>query len=245
MRMIIDTEARTINGEPLYSKESFELLSDLWLKVGWELKLPYTYTWLGFPVLQLPDDLIRIQEVIVRLKPDVIVETGIAHGGSLIYYASLCKIMGHGRVIGIEKGLRCRSKIEAHPLSYYISMIEGDSVDPQIVRMVHQMCHGLRVMVILDSNHERHHVYSELMAYSDLIAPGYYIVACDGNLRDLADVPRGSIEWKWNNPQEAAKDFACRNPQFVIEEPSWPFNESQLSSNVTYWPSAWLRRQGD
>ena len=101
--MIIDTNLKTVDGKPLYSREAFELISDLWLKVGWELKYPYTFSWLGFPILQIPEDMVRIQETIFRVKPDVIVETGVAHGGSLIYYASLCKIMGHGRVIGVER----------------------------------------------------------------------------------------------------------------------------------------------
>ena len=249
MKIMIDTETKTMHlgggsDRSLFTKESFELLSDLWLQVGWELKYPYTFTWLGLPILQIPEDMIRVQEVVFRLKPDVIVETGIAHGGSLAYYASLCKLIDHGHVIGIEKGLRCKEAIDAHPLATHITMIEGDSIAPEVVKLVHEMCKDQRVMVILDSNHGRQHVYKELQAYSDLIKPDYYIVACDGNLCDLADVPRGSPEWKWNNPKEAAKDFASSNPEFVIEEPRWPFNESKLSRNVTYWPSAWLRRQG-
>jgi cephalosporin hydroxylase len=242
MKIEIDTDARTLNGEPLYSKQSFELLSDLWLKVGWDLKYPYTFSWMGLPILQIPEDMIRMQEVIWRLKPDVIVETGVAHGGSLVYYASLCESMGHGCVIGVEKGLRCLDAIRSSPMSHRITVIEGSSTAPDVVRLVREMCIGQTVLVILDSDHSRDHVYRELEAYSGLIKPGYYIVASDGNMADLADVPRGSPEWKWNNPQEAARLFACRNPQFVIEEPNWPFNESVLSKNVTYWPSAWLRR---
>lgn len=240
--MIIDTDKLMLDGRPLYSKESFELLSDLWLRVGWQLKVPYTYSWMGFPILQIPEDMIRIQEVIYRLKPDVIVETGVAHGGSLIYYASLCKILGHGRVIGIEKGLRCREAIQRHPLGEYITLFEGSSTDPRIVNLIHHACQGETVMVILDSDHSKAHVAKELEAYHDLIRSGFYIVATDGNMQDLADVPRGTPEWKWNNPQEAAKEFACRHSEFVIEQPSWPFNESKLDRNITYWPSAWLRR---
>lgn len=96
--------------------------------------------------------------------------------------------------------------------------------------------------MILDSNHSKEHVARELEAYHDMIEPGSYIVATDGNMRDLAEVPRGRKEWKWNNPQEAAIEFASRHPEFVIEQPAWPFNESWLTKNVTYWPSAWLRR---
>ncbi len=246
MNIQINTEARTISTgaglRNLYTREAFELLSDLWLKVGWELKYPYTFSWLGFPILQIPEDMIRIQEVIFRLKPDVIVETGIAHGGSLIYYASLCKLVGNGKVIGIEKGVRCRDQIDAHPLRSYIQIAEGDSVSPGIVKWVHDLCRGQSVLIILDSNHSRQHVAAELKAYHDLVQPGYYIVACDGNMKDLADVPRGNLQWEWDNPQEAAKDFVAGLRNFVIEQPKWPFNESQLSRNITYWPSAWLRR---
>ena len=186
--------------------------------------------------------MIRIQEVIYRLKPDCIVETGIAHGGSLIYYATLCKVMGHGEVIGIEKGLRCRKQVEAHPLSDYITMIEGDSVSADVVAQVHRLCAGKKTLVILDSCHSREHVSNELMAYHDLIDKDYYIVAADGNIKDLADTPRGRKDWVWDNPQEAAKDFARVHPEFVIEQPSRPFNESKLTANTTYWPSAFLRR---
>lgn len=246
MKIVLDTTLKALSADghsmALYSKEAFELLSDLWLKVGWDLKVPYTYSWLGFPILQIPDDMIRMQEVIFRLKPDVIMETGVAHGGSLIYYASLCKIIGKGSVIGIEKGLRCRKAIESHELGPLIRLIEGDSTAPEIVAQVHRKCAGKKTMVILDSDHSKLHVAKELEAYHDLIQSGFYIVAADGNMQDLADVPRGSPEWKWNNPQEAAKEFAVKHPEFVIEQPAWPFNESQLDKNITYLPSAWLRR---
>ncbi|MFZ2541694.1 MAG: CmcI family methyltransferase, partial [Gallionella sp.] len=94
MIITIDTDAQTLNGEPLYSDASYELLSNLCLKVGWNQRVPYTYSFMGFPILQIPDDMIRMAEVITRLRPDVIVETGVAHGGSLIFYASLLKAMG-------------------------------------------------------------------------------------------------------------------------------------------------------
>jgi cephalosporin hydroxylase len=242
MRITIDTKLRTLNGEPLYTKASFELLSDLWLQVGWQLKYPYTFSWMGLPILQIPEDMIRMQEVVWRLKPDVIVETGVAHGGSLVYYAALCKVIGHGRVIGIEKGLRCRPAISAHPLEPYITLIEGDSVDPMVVDAVRMMCEGHKTLVILDSDHSRAHVAKELAAYAPLIQPGFYIVACDGNMQDLAEVPRGKRQWRWDNPQEAAREFAATHPEFAIEDPAWPFNESELTRAVTYWPSAWLRR---
>ena len=249
MKILIDTTAETIAyGEgahtslPLYSTAGFEFLTDLWLKQGWALKLPYTYSWLGFPILQLPDDMIRMQEVIARIKPDVIVETGVAHGGSVIFYASLCRALGHGEVIGIEKGLRCREKVEASYLANHITLLEGDSVDPAMVGFVRRRCADRKTLVILDSDHSKEHVAKELEAYSGMVSLGSYIVATDGNMGELADVPRGKPEWSWNNPKEAAKAFAYSHSDFEIEQPAWPFNESELRRNVTYWPSAWLKR---
>ena len=97
-------------------------------------------------------------------------------------------------------------------------------------------------MVILDSNHTYAHVHDELEAYADLVTPGAYIVATDGIMHDLADVPRGTPGWATDNPTFAARDFAAKHPEFVIEQPAWPFNESGLVNNITHWPGAWLRR---
>jgi cephalosporin hydroxylase len=184
--------------------------------------------------------------VIWRVQPDVIVETGVAHGGSLVYYASLCKVIGKGRVIGVDIEIRPhnRQAIEAHPLSSLITLVEGDSIAPETVRKVHSLVKpGEVVMVFLDSCHTKQHVLAELEAYHDLISPGSYIVATDGIMRDLHDVPRGKPEWAWDNPAAAVVEFVSRHPEFVVEQPAWPFNESDLSTNVTHWPGAWLRRR--
>ena len=101
---------------------------------------------------------------------------------------------------------------------------------------------GEKVLVILDSNHTRDHVAAELEAYSPLVTPGSYIVATDGSMEFLHDVPRGHAGWITDNPSAAARDFAARHPEFVLEQPAWPFNESQLRENITHWPDAWLRR---
>ncbi len=228
--------------ETMYSKEEFERLTDLWLKVGWQMKYPYTFSYWGMPILQIPEDVQRMQEVIFRLKPDVIVETGVAHGGSLVYYASICQLLDHGEVIGVEKGLRSRATIEAHPMSHRITLIEGDSVSREIVDQVSARCEGKTVLVILDSCHSKAHVAAELEAYHHLVNKGSYIVATDGNMQDLHDVPRGNPEWIWNNPQQAAIEFADKHPEFVFEQPERVFNESTLTANVTYWPKSWLKR---
>ena len=254
MKLNIDTEKQTltvIDGDhqenhPLYSKKAFELLSMQWMKVGWNQKYQYTFSWMGRPVIQLPEDMIRIQEVIYRVKPDVIIETGVAHGGSLIYYASLCKAMDKGRIIGVDIEIRPhnRSAVEAHELSSYITLIEGSSTDTAIVRQVKSLIKPEEtVLVILDSDHSKQHVTDELEAYHSLVNPGSYIVATDGAMKDLNDVPRGKEDWAWNHPTAAAEEFVGSHPEFVIEQPAWPFNESELTENITHWPGAWLKRR--
>lgn len=253
MKITIDTQKKILSCEDnsevktfdLYSTEAFKLLSDQWLKIGWDQKYPYTFSWLGRPIIQLPEDMIRIQEVIYRIKPDVIIETGVAHGGSLIFYAGLCKIMGKGRVIGVDIEIRPhnRKAIESHELFAFIKLIEGSSTDKQIVDDVKSFVQaGEKVLVILDSNHTEEHVLAELKAYHDLVTQGSYIVATDGIMKDLYDVPRGNAEWKSNNPTTAVTEFLKTHQDFVLEQPHWPFNESDLSENITHWPCAWLRR---
>jgi cephalosporin hydroxylase len=229
----------------LYSREAFEIISEIWLKVGWNEKYVYTFSWLGRPIIQLPEDIIRIQEVIYRVKPDVIVETGVAHGGSLIFYASLCKAMGRGRVVGVDIEIRPhnRAAIEAHELASYITLLEGNSTDPKIVNSVKgRIQPGESVLVILDSNHTKAHVLEELDAYHHIVTPGSYIVATDGSMRDLYDVPRGKPEWIYDNPAAAATAFAVQHPEFRQEQPPWPFKESELCKNISHWPSAYFCR---
>lgn len=253
MKLILDTQSKTLTLDEagqsrvldLYSKEAFEAISRQWVRVGWNQKYQYTFSWMGRPIIQLPEDMVRMQEVIFQLKPDVIIETGVAHGGSLIFYSSLCKAMGKGRVIGIDIEIRPhnRAAIEAHPLSDRITLIEGSSTAPEIVAQAKALVKpGEMVLVILDSNHTYAHVHDELEAYAELVSPGSYIVATDGIMYDLADVPRGVPGWTTDNPTFAARDFAAKHPEFVIEQPAWPFNESSLEHNITHWPGAWLKR---
>ncbi len=254
MKISIDTEKQIISeikdgfGRDinLYSTEAFEILSQLWLKVGWNQKHIYTFTWLGRPIIQLPEDVLRAQEVVYRLKPDVIIETGIAHGGSLILWASLCKVMGKGRVIGIDIEIRPhnRTAIEAHELFKWISLIEGGSTDAEIVKKVKSMIKpDETVLILLDSNHTKQHVLAELEAYHELVTSGSYIVATDGIMKDIHDVPRGKAEWLKDNPSDAALEFASSHPEFTVEQPDWLFNESELTQGITHWPQAWLRRK--
>jgi cephalosporin hydroxylase len=255
MRITIDTEKRTLSLDrgqekeqlPLYSSRAFEVISDLWVKLGWDRKYSYTFTWLGRPIVQLPEDVLRIQELIWKVRPDVIVETGVAHGGSLMLYASVCKALGKGRVIGVDIEIRQhnRKAIEEHVLSPLIRLIEGSSTAQGTVREVQGLIgEDQTVLVILDSCHTREHVLNELESYAPLVSTGSYIIATDGIMKELWDQPRGNPEWAWDNPVNAAEEFVSRHPEFVIEQPEWLFNESNLASNITYWPSAFLRRKG-
>jgi cephalosporin hydroxylase len=255
MKIQIDTDSKTlvhcsgadVQSLPLYSDAAFKILSDVWLKVGWNAKYSYGFTWMGRPIIQLPEDVLRMQEMIFSLKPHVIVETGVAHGGSLIFYASLFEAMRHnGRVIGIDIEIRPnnRKAIEEHPLSDRITLVEGSSIDSEIVAQVKALVSpDERVLVILDSNHLRDHVRGELEAYCCLVSPGSYIVATDGIMRDVADVPRGTSTWVKDNPTEAAEEFAAAHPEFELTDVPFAFNESTLDFQLTYWPGAWLRRR--
>ena len=231
---------------PLGSAQGFALVSRTWLRAGWDAKYVYSFTWLGRPIIQLPEDLLRVQEVIYSHRPTLIIETGVAHGGSLVYYASLFKLMGiAGRVIGIDIEIRPhnRSAIEAHELFSYITLLEGSSVAPAIVDHVRALIGAEdRVMVILDSNHTKAHVRAELEAYGPLVSKGSFIVASDGIMHWLGGAPRTQPDWAWNNPREAAAEFLQTHPEFELASVIPPFNEGSVTEPVTYWPDAWLRR---
>lgn len=255
MRLTIDTDQNTLEvvdgGETkaldLYGKDAYEHIARMWMKTSWNQKYSYTFTWMGRPLIQHPEDVLRMQEVIYTLKPDVIIETGVAHGGSLIFYASLLDTMKKGKVVGVDIEIRPhnRKAIEAHELSHLITLIEGDSVAPAIIDQVRENVKpGDTVLVILDSDHSYGHVAKELEAYHEFVSPGSYIVATDGLMQDLYDVPRGAPGWDTDNPAKAARDFAAANADFEISQPKWLFNESDLSDNLTGWPDAWLLRKG-
>jgi cephalosporin hydroxylase len=255
MRFEVDTEQGTlsVSGDgagavehDLWSADGFAALSDLWVAVGWQQKYSYRFSWLGRPVIQLPEDLVRIQEIVVALRPDLIVETGIAHGGSLVFYASLCELLGHGRVVGVDIEIRPhnRAALEAHGLRPRMTLIEGGSTDPDVVSQVREeVGDAERVLVILDSNHTKDHVAAELEAYHELVTPGSWLVAMDGVMRLVAGVPRGEPGWRDDNPSAAAAEFAAAHPEFEIAEPPPSFDESEVAGDVTYSPGGWLRRK--
>ena len=244
MKLTIDTEAGVLTTEtsgtiPLYSTEAFEIISRQWVRIGWASNYYFTLNWFGRPILQLPDDLVRLQEVIYEIQPDVILECGIYHGGSLLFHASLCEAIGRGRVIGIDINIApdTREAIAKHRLAHRITMIEGDSIAPGTIAAVQSAIQpGESVLAILDSHHSREHVAGELAAYAPLVTPGSCIIAADGVMRDLTDVPGGDPSWSWDNPASAALEFAAAHPEFEMKAPRGP-------RNITYWPDAWLWRK--
>ena len=252
MKLIIDTDAATLqqfaagsqNTYPLFSKEAFELLSLQWVRVGWSLRYYHNFSWCGHPILQLPEDLLRLQEVIFQVRPKVIIETGVYQGGSLLFHATLLNTIGGGKVIGIDRTIapQLRESIAAHPLGSMIELFEADSTSPEIVTQVQRSIPpDAPVLVILDSGHSKAHVAQELECYAPLVTPGSYIIATDGIMADLHDVPGGQPEWKSDNPQTAANEFAARHPEFQQAQPKWLFHDGPITENVTYWPGAWMR----
>lgn len=242
---ISETQNGTTVSHALESAEGFEIATKAWLRAGWDAKYVYSFAWMGRPVIQLPDDLMKIQEVIYAIAPDVIIETGVAHGGSLIFYASLCKAMEKGRIVGIDIEIRPhnRAAIEGHPLSSYITLLEGSSVAPEVVEQTRaQIKDGESTLIILDSNHSKAHVLAELDAYAPMVSVGSYIVATDGIMEIVAGGPRTEADWKENNPRQAALEWVQSHPDFAIVEPPFVFNEGVTRNRVSYWPDAFIQR---
>ncbi|KPK35307.1 MAG: cephalosporin hydroxylase [Nitrospira bacterium SG8_35_1] len=185
-------------------------------------KYSYNFTWLGRPIIQLPQDIIAIQEIIWDIKPDLIIETGIAHGGSLIFSASILEMIGHGEVVGIDIDIRQhnREAIEKHPLSKRIKMIEGSSIDEEVISQVKNFADSKdKVLVILDSNHTHDHVLAELRAYSPLVTMGSYCIVLDTLIEDIPDKSQTDRPWGvGNNPKTAVWEFLKKNNRFEIDK---------------------------
>lgn len=181
----------------------------------------YNFTWMGRPIIQYPQDMIAMQEIIWRIQPDLIIETGIAHGGSLIYYASILELIGKGKVLGIDIDIRAHNKveIEKHPMFKRIEMIEGSSIAPETIEKVTDIARQHRtVMVSLDSNHTHEHVLQELMAYSPLVTKGSYLVCFDTIVEDLPNDYLPGRPWKQgDNPKTAVREFLKSNDAFEVD----------------------------
>jgi len=228
------------------SPEGFALLSRAWLRSGWDAKYVYGFSWLGRPIIQLPEDIVRLQELITEVAPDVVLETGIAHGGSLVLHASVLNALGRGRVIGVDVEIRPhnRAAIEAHPLSEMITLIEGDSTAAETVERVRSLiARDETVMVLLDSAHSRDHVRAELEAYAPFVGRGSYLVVMDAIMEQVAGAPRTGDDWTWNHPGTAVADFLATHEEFESCEPARPFNEGAIQERVTYFPAGIIRRR--
>ena len=182
----------------------------------------YNFSWMGRPIIQYPQDMIAMQEIIWEIKPDLIIETGIAHGGSLIYYASLLELLGEGEVLGIDIDIRehNRKEIERHPMFKRIKMIQGSSVSGETVEQVKKIAAGKkRVLVCLDSNHTHEHVLQELQLYAPFVTPGSYLVVFDTIVEYLPENYLPGRAWsKGDNPQTAVDTFLEKNDHFVVDQ---------------------------
>ncbi len=183
----------------------------------------YHFTWLGRPIIQFPQDILAVQEIIWTVRPDLIVETGIARGGSVILSASMLELIGGpGFVVGVDVDIRApnRAAIERHPLAKRITMIEGSSTAPEVARQVRDLAARCdRVVVLLDSNHTHDHVLRELEIYSPLVKPGGYIVVFDTVIEDMAAGSFPDRPWdKGNNPATAVRAFFAQNDRFEVDQ---------------------------
>lgn len=211
----------------------------------------YMFEWLGRPIIQDPQDICAIQELIWRVQPDLVVETGIAHGGSLVLSASILAAISQGellagraakprRVVGIDIDIRAhnRAAIEAHPMAHRIDMLQGSSIAPEIIAEVHaRAAKYQRVLVFLDSNHTHEHVLAELEAYAPLASEGSYCVVFDTVIEDLPAGMYPDRPWDvGNNPKTAVHEFLSRNKNFVVDEDM----DAKLLISVA--PGGYLRR---
>lgn len=222
------------------NNQKLKAMTDDYMKEISLLKYVTNFSWLGRPIIQIPQDLMALQEVIWSMKPDAIIETGIAHGGSLIFYASMLELAGHGKVIGIDIDIRAhnRVEIEKHPMHKRIIMIEGSSISPGVIDQVRSLVAGAKtVLVCLDSNHTHDHVLKELELYAPLVTVGSYLVVFDTGIEDLpADA---CLDRPWgpgNNPKTAVREFLKTHDQFTVDK------DIEAKILLTAAPDGYLRR---
>jgi cephalosporin hydroxylase len=226
--------------ERMGGDETVRHASREWFRATYKHEYSYHFTWLGRPIIQYPQDVLAVQEIIWRVRPDLVVETGIARGGSLILSASLLELLGgDGLVLGVDIDIRehNRAEIERHPLSKRIKMIQGSSVSSETFKEVERLCEGRgRVLVMLDSNHTHEHVAKELELYSTLVREGSYLIVFDTVVEELP--AEFSTERPWgpgDNPLTAVREFLARNDRFEVDE------EMQNKLLITAAPEGYLR----
>lgn len=224
----------------LQQDRDLQALSRIWLREITPHKYAYNFKWMGRPIIQFPQDMLAMQEIVWAARPDLIIETGVAHGGSVLYYASLLELMGHGEVVGIDIDIRAhnRTAIEAHPMCRRVRLIQGSSVDPEVVAQVHALAKGKRVIVVLDSNHTHEHVLAELRAYAPLVCSGGYCIVMDTVLEDMPE-HLISEDRPWgvgDNPKTAVHEYLKEDKSFAIDKAL----EAKLL--ITVAPDGYLRR---
>lgn len=197
-------------------------LSRAWFDRSCEFGYSYNFSWLGRPIIQFPQDIVALQEIIWTVKPQLVIETGVAHGGSLILSSSLLELIGgDGRVLGVDIEIRPhnRQAIEAHPMARRITLLEGSAIDDGIAAQVRSLAEGKSpVLVILDSNHTHEHVLQELNLYSSLVTKGSYLLVFDTVIEDMPPSAFPNRPWcRGNNPKTAVREFLKHNHRFVIE----------------------------
>ncbi|MCO6432096.1 MAG: cephalosporin hydroxylase family protein [Deltaproteobacteria bacterium] len=231
---------KAANIESMARRENLKTLAKDFIRETAPFQYCYNFNWLGMPIIQFPQDMVAMQEIIWTLKPDLVVETGIARGGSLIFYASLLELIGKGQVIGIDVDVRLENRraIESHPLSKRIKMLSGSSVDPQIVAEVRSFASDKQcVLVCLDSNHTTDHVLLELMAYSPLVTVGSYIVVFDTIVNDMPDSLFEGKPWNSaNNPSIAVRKFLSSTEEFEVDV------DIEKKLLITVAPGGYLKR---
>lgn len=211
-----------------------------WFDESCRYTYSYNFDWLGIPIIQYPQDIVAMQEIIWQVKPDIIIETGVAHGGSLVLYASLLKLLGGDRkVVGIDIDIRQhnREKIESHPVFDYIELIEGSSIDHDIAGAAAKFTENKKnVLVILDSNHTHEHVLKELELYSPLVTKNSYLIVFDTVIEDMPEDAFPNRPWGiGDNPKTAVHEFLKNNQRFEIDK------NIQHKLQITVAPDGYLK----
>ena len=199
---------------------ALQRLSRQWFDASARAKYSYHFEWMGRPIIQYPQDIVAMQEILWRVRPDIVVETGIAHGGSLVFYASMLELIGHGEVLGIDIEIRPhnRAAIESHPMMKRIRLIEGSSIAPQVAAAVRKAAEGKRALIVLDSNHTHAHVLAELELYAPLVAVGSYCVVMDTVVEHLPSDLFSNRPWgKGDNPMTAVQAYLKTHREFEID----------------------------
>jgi len=218
----------------------FVRLTRAWMDRAQKLKYSYHFNWMGRPIIQYPMDIIAMQELVWQVQPEIVIETGVARGGSLIFYASMLQLLGRGEVLGIDIDIRehNRAAIESHPMAHRIRMIQGSSLDDAVVAQAADAARGKKTLVVLDSNHTHAHVLGELERYAPLVSPGSYCVVMDTVVEDMPVELFGDRPWApGDNPKTAVHAWIKDHPEFEIDHAM----DARLAISVA--PHGYLRRR--